>query len=195
MADLVGALETYSGDLNELAFVSVASVAAQCQEGDVGVVPFLVNVVGTACPGYFATQKQILDDAQESARELNAYPVSIPPCTWLKYYAPIVLRNVMEQPPIAIGDIVGFWRITAQEFRITGATVIPPGVVDCYYGVYDTYEWIYRGKKPVIEDAGTVAGLCGNPSFDRATDGAGLIISRPGGGSEFKKGSINVSFL
>lgn len=195
MADLVGAIATYAGDGSPLHLVSVDTISQNCAESDTTVPTFLNGVVGQSCEGYWATEQQIIDEAQDAARTLSDFPYFGDSCLWLRYYAPIVMREVFDQPSIIIGDFIGYWRISAKSFRITGATVLPTGEVICYYGVWDSLEWLFRGKTPEVIDAGTNPQLCGNLAFDSVTVDDLTVISAPNGANKFQKGSVSFVLL
>lgn len=196
MPELVGTIQTFSGDPDETFYVSRQAIAAQCTEFDTTVPPFLEAVVTDYCDGYFSTAQQILDDAQQAARTLTDVPFLGDSCLWLKYYAPLVMRSYFEVPSTPIGDFQGYWRVTAKEFRITGATTIPPDFhVECYYGVWDIKEWQFRGKVPTVVDGGTDELLCGHPLFDKIQIDELEFLSSPAGSSRFKKGSVSFVLL
>jgi hypothetical protein len=195
MPDLVGAVAEYTGSDDDVAFVSVDSIAAACTEFDTTVPASLRAIVGDACPGYFSSARAIFDRAQQIAQILADEPLTVEPCVWLDYYAPLIFRgslNVVQYDPT---EYRANWRLSAKQFRITGATVLPTGEVICYYGVWDAKEWLYKGVKPAIVANGHDANLCGDPHFDSFTVDELTYLNAPQGGNQFKQGSCSALFL
>jgi hypothetical protein len=195
MPDLIGSVGTYDGNLDDSFLVTPSAIADNAREGDTWVPPFLDAVVGTGCPGYLATARQIFDTAQEVQQFLVDDPDFVPPCKWLGYFGPLILRGSFTIGNFDPIEQIANWRLSAKTYRITGTTVLPTGEIICYYGVWDRKEWLYKGVKPKVAPADSEPLWCGQPQIVNIIDKYEETISAPQGDNRFLAGSVSITFL
>jgi len=193
--DLIGSIATFDGDENQQYLVNPDTISAQAVDNDTWVPGFLSGAVGTGCAGYYATARQILDDAQAVAQQLQNSDADVPQCMWLRYFGPLVLNGQYTIRPPYEEEFIGNWRLSGKTTKITGAEVFPTGEIQCYRVAGDPKEWLYKGPRPFLSEPFKNVNYCNNPDLVTFMSSVLASISEPSGGFEFFKGTTSIVLL
>lgn len=177
MPDLVGGVGTFEGDPDEPVWVTVGSIIAGCGDGDQDVPPFLLSVVGDACPGIYTSKLQVLQMSQNAYALITGNYEQISPCTWLEYFAPLAFKNDFNIQSPGVDNGTGAYQYTALWLRDTRVRTFANPDNNCMEAARIPDTWITYGPKPIEVSAHPSTPYC---DFE---DGVGKVLA--GGGQLF----------
>lgn len=193
MTTLAGTISTFEGDPDDMVLVTTDGVVSAAQETDPEIANFLRAAVGTACPGFYRSKADIILDAQAAGDEITAGQYFIPPCVWLRRYAPFLFAGDFQQTGVEVDFNSGTWLLSATFLSLSRERTFAIPSNNCWETI-DTYRNFYwHGPRPQIVAATLNEPYCfypqGASSF--SVPGGGVFGS-PKGERDFKNGSATI---
>ncbi|MEP6754945.1 MAG: hypothetical protein ABJA67_05550 [Chthonomonadales bacterium] len=150
MAQLVGSVSTFEGDPDENVLVTVPGIIQGSAEYDPDIGPFLQNVAGNSCPGFLSTKGDIILDSLNATREILDSPLFVPPCTWVRRFAPLIFSSDFSTGASTVDFDSGEWMLSATFlFQRRLRTHANPDD-DCWEESKIPKTFLYTGPRPVI---------------------------------------------
>lgn len=193
MTELAGSLVTFDGNPDQMYLVTPNSVISAAQETDPNIANFLQVAVGTACPGTYSSAADIIIDAQAAGDEIGSGGNYIPPCTWLRRYAPFLLAADFQTTGIEVDFNSGTWLLQATFLRLFRERTFAIPSNNCWETVDTFRSFYYNGPRPVVIGAHLNEPYCFYPqgaSTFSTPDGG--IFGSPQGERDFKNGSSTI---
>lgn len=193
MTRLAGTISTFEGDPDEMFLVTSDSVIAAAQETDPDIADFLRAAVGSACPGFYVSAADIILDAQAAADEIVSGGNYIPPCVWLRRYAPFLLAADFQQTGTEVDFNSGTWLLSARYLHLNRVRVFPIEENNCWEAIEVNRSFYWNGPRPQIVSSQASPPYCDYPQGASA-------FSTPGGGRfgnvqgerDFKNGTATI---
>lgn len=193
MAQLVGSVSTFEGDPDENVLVTVPGIIQGSAEFDPDIGPFLQNVVGNACPGFLSTKGGIILDSLVATQEILSNPVVVPPCVWVRRYAPLIFSAdfTVKMPYVDFEN--GEWLLSAKFLSQRRLQIYANPDDNCWEHGNHYKAFLYTGAKPSIVSPHLNTPFCyyqqGVSAFQ---SNSALVGSVPDGYQYFENGTGNI---
>lgn len=196
MTVLAGSISTFEGNPDEYVLVTSDGVVSAALADDPDLGSFLKNAIGNACPGFYRTKGDIIVDSQRAGDEIFETQNFIPPCTWMRRYAPYVFAADFQQTGTEVDFDKGTWLLSATFLKLNRERVFPIPSDNCWETIDKFRQFYWQGPRPIIVSAQVSEPYCDLPqgASSFSVPGGGVFGS-PQGERDFRNGSANIALV